>query len=60
MQMLHCDLARLHLLHKTCTLDVGNPDWTVRLNANTVHVIPARIMLHLNWGGYGIRTQMYK
>ena len=26
------------------------PDWTVRLNANTVLVVPARIMQILDWG----------
>jgi len=41
-----CDLARLHLLHKTCWVDstLGSPDWTVRLNAYTVHAVPAWIM----------------
>ena len=34
---IHCDLARLHLLHKACWVDCsqGIPDWTV-------HVVPAR------------------
>ena len=44
------NFARLHLLHKTCQVDskLGSPDLTVRLNANvsnTIHVVPARIML---------------
>ena len=44
--LIHCDLARLYFLHKTCWVDstLGSPDWTVRLNACTVHVVPARIM----------------
>ena len=39
------NLARLHLMHKTCWIDstLGSPDWTVRLNAYTVHDVPARI-----------------
>ena len=41
----HCDLARLHSLHKTFYVDftLGSPDWTVQLNAYTVNVVPARI-----------------
>ena len=48
----HCDLARLHLLHKTCWVDstVGRSDWTVRVNAFTVHLVPARIMQLLEGG----------
>ena len=48
----HCDLARLHLWHKTCGVDFtpGSLDWTVRLNAFTVHVVPARIKQLLEWG----------
>ena len=39
----YCDLARLHLLHKPCWVDfaLGSPDWTVLLNAYTVHTWPA-------------------
>ena len=42
----------VHLLHKTCWVNssLGSPDWTVRPNAFTVHVVPARIMQHLEWG----------
>ena len=41
----------LNLLHKTCWGDftLGSPDWTVRLNAITVHVVPARVMQLLEW-----------
>ena len=48
----HCDLPRLHLLHETCWVDstLGSPDWTVRLNAYTLHVVPAGIMQYLDWG----------
>ena len=41
-------LARLHLLHKTYIWvysTLGSPDWVVRLNVFTVHVVPARIMV---------------
>ena len=48
----HCALARLHLLHKTCRVDLtpGSADWTVRLNIYTVNVVPARIIQLLDWG----------
>ena len=44
------NLARLHLMHKTCWIDstLGSPDWTVRLNAYTVHDVPARIKHLIN------------
>ena len=44
--IIHCDFARLNLLHKTCWVDsaLGSQDWTVRVNTFTVHVVPARIM----------------
>lgn len=43
----------LHLLIKTCWVDstLGSRDCTVRLNAYTFHVVPAQIMLLLEWGG---------
>ena len=39
------------LLHKTCWVGttLGSPDWTVRVNACTVHIVPARIMQLLEW-----------
>ena len=35
-----CDLAKQHLLQKTCWVDftLGSPDWTVRVNASTVRI----------------------
>ena len=49
---IHCDLTRLHLLHKTCWVDftVGSPDGTVRVNAYTVHFVTVRIMQIVQWG----------
>ena len=44
--------VQFFLLHKTCWVDstLGSPNWTVRLKACTVHVLPARIMQLLDWG----------
>ena len=30
---------------------LGSPDWTVRLNTYTVHIVPARIMQQLEQNG---------
>ena len=46
---IHCDLARLHLLHTLCWVTLGSPDWTLLLNACTVQVLTAQIMHVLEW-----------
>ena len=45
MDIEHCDFARIHFLHIKRTL--GCLEWTVRLNAHTVHIVSARIMQRL-------------
>ena len=47
--VMHCNLVRLHLLHITFWVDSipWNPDWIVRQNEYTDHVVPTRIKLLL-------------
>ena len=39
------------MIHKTCWVDctLCTPDWTVQLNAFTLHVVLAQIMQRLDW-----------
>ena len=51
--------ARLHSLHKTYWVDSVWPDWTVRLNAYTVRVVPAWSMQLLDWYGLCQRRHFF-